>query len=62
MASDTLQPTQTGMRLMTPEYASPEQIKGEDLTPASDIYALGVLLYEILTGKRPYNFPSRAPH
>ena len=62
MASDTLQPPQTGMRLMTPEYASPEQIKGEDLTPASDIYALGVLLYEILTGKRPYNFPSRAPH
>ena len=62
MALDTLQPTQTGMRLMTPEYASPEQIKGGDLTPASDIYALGVLLYEILTGKRPYNFPSRAPH
>lgn len=62
LAADTLSPTQTGMRLMTPEYASPEQIKGERLTPASDIYSLGVLLYEILTGKRPYRFPSRAPH
>ena len=62
LAADTLSPTQTGMRLMTPEYASPEQIKGEHLTPASDIYSLGVLLYEILTGKRPYRFPSRAPH
>ncbi len=62
LAADTLAPTLTGMRLMTPEYASPEQIKGERLTPASDIYSLGVLLYEILTGKRPYRFPSRAPH
>lgn len=62
LSVDTLSPTQTGMRLMTPEYASPEQIKGERLTPVSDIYSLGVLLYEILTGKRPYRFPSRAPH
>ena len=61
-AADTLAPTLTGMRLMTPEYASPEQIRGETLTPASDIYSLGVLLYEILTGKRPYHFSSRAPH
>ncbi len=61
-AADTLAPTLTGMRLMTPEYASPEQIRGEKLTPASDIYSLGVLLYEILTGKRPYRFSSRAPH
>ena len=62
LAADTLAPTLTGMRLMTPEYASPEQIRGEKLSPASDIYALGVLLYEILTGKRPYRFSSRAPH
>lgn len=62
LAADTLAPTLTGMRLMTPEYASPEQIRGEKLTPASDIYSLGVLLYELLTGKRPYRFPSRAPH
>ena len=61
-AADTLAPTITGMRLMTPEYASPEQIRGEPLTPASDIYSLGVLFYEILTGKRPYRFSSRALH
>ncbi|REJ75339.1 MAG: hypothetical protein DWQ47_07595 [Acidobacteria bacterium] len=59
---DSLAVTATGMRLMTPEYASPEQIRGEQLTPSSDIYALGVLLFEILVGRRPYRFPSRAPH
>ena len=62
LVADTLAPTATGMRLMTPEYASPEQIRGEKLTPASDIYSLGVLLYELVTGKRPYRFLSRAPH
>jgi len=59
---DSLLPTATAMRLMTPEYASPEQIRTETLTPASDQYSLGVLLYELLTGGRPYKFPSRAPH
>jgi serine/threonine protein kinase/tetratricopeptide (TPR) repeat protein len=62
LASDTLAPTLTGMRLMTPEYASPEQVRGDKLTTASDIYSLGVLLFEILTGQRPYKFSSRAPH
>ena len=62
LALDTLSPTLTGMRMMTPEYASPEQVRGETLTPASDIYSLGVLLFELLTGKRPYRFSSRAPH
>ena len=55
-------PTATAMRLMTPEYASPEQVRGEAATPASDIYSMGVLLYELLTGHRPYHFANRAPH
>jgi serine/threonine-protein kinase len=46
--------TGTGARLMTPDYASPEQITGATITTASDIYQLGVLLYELLTGRRPF--------
>jgi len=52
-------PTRTGVRLMTPEYASPEQVRGERITTASDVYSLGVLLYELLTGRRPYRLGSR---
>ncbi len=62
LAANTIEPTASMLRLMTPEFASPEQIKGETLTPATDIYSLGILLYELLTEKRPYKFPSRAPH
>ena len=57
-----MEPTATHMRMMTPQYASPEQISGEAVTPASDIYSLGVLLYELLTGHRPYRVKSRAPY
>ena len=46
-------------RAMTPQYASPEQVRGEPITAASDVYSLGVLLYEILTGRPPYRFAGR---
>ncbi|MEP6955935.1 MAG: serine/threonine-protein kinase, partial [Chthoniobacterales bacterium] len=51
--------TAPGLRAMTPDYASPEQIKGEKITTASDIYSLGVLLYELLTGQKPYRLETR---
>ncbi len=46
--------TATNHRLMTPEYASPEQVKQENITTASDVYQLGILLYKLLTGQFPY--------
>jgi eukaryotic-like serine/threonine-protein kinase len=57
----TIDLTAASMRLMTPEYASPEQVRGELITTASDTYALGVLLYELVTGQRPYRITSRSP-
>jgi hypothetical protein len=47
-------PTLTGFPLMTPAYASPEQVRGEPYTVSSDVYSLGVILYELLSGRRPY--------
>jgi TolB-like protein len=47
--------TGTLFRLLTPDYASPEQVRGERVGPASDVYSLGVLLYEIVAGRKPYD-------
>jgi len=52
--------TRTELRIMTPEYASPEQMRGESLSTASDVYALGVVLYEVLTGQRPRELANRS--
>nr|MBO2487834.1 hypothetical protein [Gammaproteobacteria bacterium] len=52
----TVAVTHFGYRVMTPMHASPEQIRGEPITTASDIYVLGLLLYELLVGRRPFDF------
>lgn len=52
--------TEPGSRAMTPDYASPEQINGDRITTASDVYSLGVLLYELLSGQKPYRLKTRS--
>jgi len=51
----------TMLRPMTPEYASPEQVRGEPISTASDAYSLGVVLYQLLTGRSPYRVTARTP-
>lgn len=48
-------------RMLTPDYASPEQVRGEPASVAGDVYSLGVVLFELLTGQRPLRFKTRSP-
>jgi eukaryotic-like serine/threonine-protein kinase len=50
--------TETGELVLTPEYASPEQVKGDAITTASDVYSLGVILYQLVSGRKPYRLTS----
>jgi len=56
-----IEQTMTFLGVMTPEYASPEQVRGENMTTSSDVYSLGVVLFELLTDQRPYQITSRRP-
>ena len=57
--SPSTQLTHVGERPMTPDYASPEQVRGEDITTATDVWALGVVLHELITGVRPHRGKGR---
>jgi len=58
---ESVDQTMTGLRLMTPAYASPEQIRGEQVGIQTDVYSLGVILYELLCGQPPFDLSSQTP-
>ncbi len=62
LVSDTTPQTTLGVRLMTIEYASPEQVQAQPVTFRSDVYSLGVILFELLTSHSPYRFRNLLPH
>ncbi|MGP1272677.1 MAG: protein kinase domain-containing protein [Phycisphaerales bacterium] len=61
LSEQTIDATRTGRQLLTPMYASPEQIRGEAIGTAADIFSLGVMLYELVTGRHPWAAPERSP-
>ncbi|MCP5025691.1 MAG: serine/threonine protein kinase, partial [Actinomycetia bacterium] len=59
VALDAAPETRTGLYLLTPEYAAPEQLRGEPVSTATDVWALGVVLSELLTGRRPFELSGK---